>query len=163
MKKKYNDDDNNFEIDINKVENSLRTTVMVKNIPNKYDLTLILQTIDKNYKGKYDFFYLPIDFRNKCNVGYAFINFIDPKNIKSFYSEFHGKKWEKFNSEKICEIKYARIQGLEALIDHFQYSSVMNQQDKKLKPYIPQNSKEKIEELVERQKRYSGKIQAEAI
>jgi RNA recognition motif 2. len=36
---------------------------MIKNIPNKYDLTLILQTIDKNHKGKYDFFYLPIDFR----------------------------------------------------------------------------------------------------
>ena len=36
---------------------------MIKNIPNKYDRNLILQTIDKIHKGTYDFFYLPIDFR----------------------------------------------------------------------------------------------------
>lgn len=35
---------------------------MIRNIPNKYDLTLILETIEKNHKGKFDFFYLPIDF-----------------------------------------------------------------------------------------------------
>ena len=35
---------------------------MIKNIPNKYDQNLMLQTLDKNFKGKYDFFYLPIDF-----------------------------------------------------------------------------------------------------
>lgn len=36
---------------------------MIKNIPNKYNVDLMLQTINQNYKDKYDFFYLPIDFR----------------------------------------------------------------------------------------------------
>ena len=49
--------------------------------------------------------------QNKCNVGYAFINFIDPQSIVPFYQQYHGKKWEKFNSEKVCDIAYARIQG----------------------------------------------------
>ena len=44
-------------------------------------------------------------------MGYAFINFIDCLSIVPFYDEFHGKKWEKFNSEKVCAITYARIQG----------------------------------------------------
>ncbi|CBI33087.3 unnamed protein product, partial [Vitis vinifera] len=47
----------------------------------------------------YDFIYLPIDFKNKCNVGYAFVNMIDPLHIVPLHRA-NGKKWEKFNSEK---------------------------------------------------------------
>ena len=53
-----------------------RTTLMIKNIPNKYTQKMLLATIDEHFKGHYDFFYLPIDFKNKCNVGYAFINMV---------------------------------------------------------------------------------------
>lgn len=52
-----------------------RTTLMIRNIPNKYTQKILMQTIDaQGFYGKYDFFYLPIDFKNRCNVGYAFIN-----------------------------------------------------------------------------------------
>jgi hypothetical protein len=52
-----------------------RTTLMIRNIPNKYTQKILMQTIDaQGFCGKYDFFYLPIDFKNRCNVGYAFIN-----------------------------------------------------------------------------------------
>lgn len=40
-----------------------RTTVMIKNIPNKYTQRMLLQTIDKKFSGTYDFLYLPIDFK----------------------------------------------------------------------------------------------------
>ncbi|GLT83886.1 hypothetical protein SLE2022_021520 [Rubroshorea leprosula] len=59
--------------------------------------------------------YLPIDFKNKCNVGYAFINMIDPQQIIPFHKAFNGEKWEKFNSEKVALLAYARIQGKAAL------------------------------------------------
>jgi len=78
-----------------------RTTVMIKNIPNKYTQWMLLSKIDEGYKGLYDFFYLPIDLYNNCNVGYAFINFVLPIFILKFYEDFNGHKWNKFNSGKV--------------------------------------------------------------
>lgn len=40
-----------------------RTTLMVKNIPNKYTQKMLLSTVDELCRGTYDFFYLPIDFK----------------------------------------------------------------------------------------------------
>nr|WBY50567.1 hypothetical protein [Glycine max] len=106
---------------------------MIKNIPNKYTSKMLLAAIDECNRGTYDFVYLPIDFRNNGNVGYAFINMINPGLIILFYQVFNGKKWEKFNSEKVASLAYARIQGKAALIAHFQNSSLMNE-DKHCKP-----------------------------
>lgn len=83
---------------------------MIKNIPNKYNQKMLLTTIDESFAGMFDFFYLPIDFKNKCNVGYAFINVVRPEFIIPITRRFDNKKWEKFNSEKVCHISYARIQ-----------------------------------------------------
>jgi len=48
---------------------------------------------------------------------------------------FNGKKWEKFNSEKVASLAYARIQGKSALMSHFQNSSLMNE-DKRCRPIL---------------------------
>ncbi|KAK3270762.1 hypothetical protein CYMTET_20850, partial [Cymbomonas tetramitiformis] len=101
-----------------------RTSLMIRNIPNKYTQEMLLNTIDKTHQGTFDFFYLPMDFRNKCNMGYAFINLVDRVHITSFYEAFHDKKWQHFNSEKICRITYARLQN-KNLIAHFQNSSLL--------------------------------------
>mmetsp|Transcript_8652 Transcript_8652/g.31899 ORF Transcript_8652/g.31899 Transcript_8652/m.31899 type:complete len:1084 (-) Transcript_8652:411-3662(-) len=113
----------------------LRTTLMLRNIPNKYSQSMLLEKIDETHKECYDFFYLPIDFKNKCNMGYAFINMLDTHHVLSFYSHFNGKGWEKFNSEKVATVSYGRIQGRDALKDHFQNSSLMHE-EKRCRPII---------------------------
>ncbi|CAI8592090.1 unnamed protein product [Vicia faba] len=126
-----------YELDIDCIKRGKdnRTTLMIKNIPNKYTSKMLLAAIDAHHKGTYDFLYLPIDFRNRCNVGYAFINMTDPSFIVPFYKDFNEKKWEKFNSEKVASLAYARIQGKAALIAHFQNSSLMNE-DKRCRPIL---------------------------
>lgn len=128
----------NYVISLNLVLSHIdcRTTIMIKNIPNKYTQAMLIQAIDFHHPGCYDFLYLPIDFKNKCNVGYSFINFVDHRFIPAFYQEFDGKTWERFNSSKICALSYARIQGRAALEKHFQSSSIMIQDDTSMKPII---------------------------
>ena len=36
---------------------------MIRNIPNKYTQEMMIALLDVNYKGLYDFFYLPIDLK----------------------------------------------------------------------------------------------------
>ncbi|CEP18103.1 hypothetical protein [Parasitella parasitica] len=68
-------------VDLDKIQTGTdkRTTFMIRNIPNKYTQQMLIDYVNTTHKNKYDFLYLRIDFQNKCNVGYAFINFIDPK------------------------------------------------------------------------------------
>ncbi|XP_019415514.1 PREDICTED: protein MEI2-like 4 [Lupinus angustifolius] len=122
-------------------EQRLQTLRLVFSLPLlslfycRYTSKMLLVAIDEQCRGTYDFLYLPIDFRNKCNVGYAFINMIDPAQIVPFCQAFNGKKWEKFNSEKVASLAYARIQGKASLISHFQNSSLMSE-DKRCRPIL---------------------------
>ncbi|RKP25121.1 RNA recognition motif 2-domain-containing protein [Syncephalis pseudoplumigaleata] len=113
----------------------LRTTFMIRNIPNKYTQKMLIDTINETHRGQYDFLYLRMDFRNHCNVGYAFINFIDPRSVISFAMHHVGRRWNRFNSDKICRISYANIQGKQSLIDKFRNSSVM-EKDASYRPKI---------------------------
>lgn len=60
---------------------------------------------------------------------------------------FNGKRWEKFNSEKVASLAYARIQGKMALISHFQNSSLMNE-DKRCRPILFQPEGQGSRDLV---------------
>ncbi|CAG8468780.1 4095_t:CDS:2 [Paraglomus occultum] len=116
-------------IDLSAIEDGTdtRTTLMIRNIPNKYTQEMFLEWLDETHFGCYDFVYLRFDFINKCNVGYAFVNFIEPKMIISFAKARIGNKWSRFNSEKICNLSYASIQGSQALIEKFRNSSVLDE------------------------------------
>eukprot|EP00762_Andalucia_godoyi_P002259 ANDGO_07489.mRNA.1 Protein MEI2-like 1 len=118
-----------FQIQMDQVlcGNDIRTTVMLRNIPNKYTRDMLLEDLDMQFRCTFDFLYLPMDFQNDCNMGYAFLNFIAPTTIVPFFQAFHGRRWNRFNSEKIAEVTYAKIQGKQALIEHFKKSNVMLQ------------------------------------
>ncbi|KTW27350.1 hypothetical protein T552_02331 [Pneumocystis carinii B80] len=113
----------------------MRTTIMIKNIPNKFTQQMLQEYIDATNPKTYDFLYLRIDFRNRCNVGYAFVNFIDPISIVTFGQARVGTKWNRFHSDKICDISYANIQGKECLIEKFRNSCVMDE-DPSYRPKI---------------------------
>ena len=113
-----------------------RTTLMIKNIPNKYTISSFLEEINIYFKHTYDVFYLPIDYVNKCNLGFAFINFVEPFHIILFYELYRGKKWKKFKSDKICELLYAKYQNKKELLNHFEKGKVLLYDSAEKRPLI---------------------------
>lgn len=108
-----------------------RSSLMVRNIPNKYTQQMLLSEFAAagHSPNKMDFFYLPIDFKNKCNRGYAFVNFVNYKDIIPFVEDYNHRGWKRFNSDKICDITYARIQGKAAMLKRFENSALMAKDD----------------------------------
>ncbi|URE18647.1 terminal ear1-like [Musa troglodytarum] len=74
-----------------------KTTVMIKNLPNK--------------------------FTTGSNMGYAFVNFTSAVAAWRLYNFLHNYDWKFHGSRKICEVTYARIQGLPALQKQFRNST----------------------------------------
>ena len=121
---KKNKIDPAYKVSIEKLNSGeeRRTTMMVRNIPNRFTKDAMILEFNQHFEGEYDFFYLPIDFNNKCNVGYAFINFKTPKAMIAFHKRYNGNTWPKFKSNKVCAITFARLQGREAMLKHFEDS-----------------------------------------
>ena len=103
-----------------------RTTIMIRHIPNRYNLNLLMNEINNKFSEKYDVLYLPLDITNNSNLGFGFINFKNPIHILYFFSEFNNKKWNHFNSGKRCQIVYSKTQGKKELIKYIQRKNGIN-------------------------------------
>ncbi|KCZ78463.1 hypothetical protein H311_00502 [Anncaliia algerae PRA109] len=120
-----------YKIHIDDIINKhdIRKTCMIKNIPNKYTVDMLIDLLNEDHVGEYDFLYLRMDFVNECNVGYAFVNFKSCHSLISFYNKIHGKRWKNFSSHKIAELTYATMQGIEQIRNKFKYSSILSERE----------------------------------
>lgn len=121
--------DNN--LNIARIENGqdMRTTVMIKNIPNKMTDKDLMTFIERVCARRIDFFYLRMDFKNGCNVGYAFVNFITVDDLLRFAKARLGVRWNMYASEKVLQMSYANYQGKEALVEKFKNSAIMDERE----------------------------------
>ena len=135
---------------------------MIKNIPTKVQLADMLPLLDRNNKGRYNYFYLPIDLKSQCSVGFAFINFLDPLFILDFYLEFNCIRWSEImtfcNSNKMCEIVYGNVQGLEDIKKELENKNLMKKNDTRIKPIILDHVQTNPLEIQEVRQRYRNSV-----
>jgi len=105
------------------------TTVMLRNLPNNYNRSMILAMLDKEgFEGKYNFLYLPIDFRTRACMGYAFVNLVDPTYVPDFWAKFSGYSNWVVRSKKLCGVSWSEPhQGLESHVERYRNSPIMHE------------------------------------
>lgn len=103
------------------------TTMMIRNIPNRYTQKELIRELEAlGFTGSFDFLYVPIDKITLCNVGYAFVNFVDSSWARRCVETFDNYQFKKYRKVrgKIATVSVAHIQGLEANLRHYENSAV---------------------------------------
>eukprot|EP00892_Ulva_mutabilis_P001104 jgi/Ulvmu1/10995/UM007_0175.1 len=88
-----------------------RTTIMIRNIPCRWTAQDLLSVLSTVIGDTWDLLYMPCKNSDVAHAGYAFMNFKTASDTLNLYAAMHGRSWPNTRSSKICEIRYARIQG----------------------------------------------------
>jgi len=108
------------------------TTVMIRRVPRPYTQRMLLQELTvRGFDGLFNFLYLPFEVKQGVNVGYGFINFVEPKYAQAFKKEFDGIYLDKQMRMKGRPIRVhpAAVQGYDANHQHFMHTKTGQKQD----------------------------------
>eukprot|EP00929_Paragymnodinium_shiwhaense_P093733 TRINITY_DN53985_c0_g1_i2.p1 TRINITY_DN53985_c0_g1~~TRINITY_DN53985_c0_g1_i2.p1 ORF type:complete len:559 (-),score=85.61 TRINITY_DN53985_c0_g1_i2:89-1765(-) len=90
------------------------TTYMICNVPCRVTPRQVEDAVNSlGFANKYDYIHLPTGGRsrkNKSNLGYGFINFLNPADGRCFALAFHAYAFEKSTSSKTITVKPSFIQ-----------------------------------------------------
>jgi len=105
-----------------------KTTIMMRNIPNRYNQALLVTELEEfGFDGSYDFLYLPMNADRNGNRGYAFINFLAEESVRAFRDIYHGAVMGGIRSKEPISILPAALQGLEQNFAHYSSTRVMRE------------------------------------
>lgn len=115
-----------------------RTTVVFRNLPSHLSRSELVIVLDNaGFGSKYDFVYLPTNFRSMTVFGYAIVNFSDPADALAAFEKFRGAKVD--GQELITEWSNSQ-QGYDVLVNRYRDSPVMHSSvPEKHKPIILAN------------------------
>lgn len=106
------------------------TTVMIKNIPNKYTQDWLAQEILAT-GDLCNFVHMPMSKKRPSNLGYAFANFVSAGAARNFITCFEGHTWKKHpNSQRRAQVCFARLQGLQANLEFFMERRVAHSENR---------------------------------
>lgn len=122
--------DGNRQVDKPPTGTEYFTTVMLRNVPNKYTREMLIQLMDsEGFAGKYAFVYLPVDFKTHVGLGYVFVDMTSPSQAQEVRSHFEGFSQWGLPTDKVCNVSWSvpQQQGLDAQVQRYRNSPVMHE------------------------------------
>lgn len=105
----------------------LPTTLMIRNIPNRYtQQDLLVELEELGFAGLIDFLYMPRDKAAKASIGYAFVNFADGPSAQGCREVLSCHHFSRVGRSREALVSVAHLQGLEANRAHYEQSCVSN-------------------------------------
>lgn len=107
----------------------MRTTLMLRNLPNNYTRSMLVDLLDsEGFARRYDFVYVPHDFKTNAGLGFAFVNLVTPYDAECMKQQLEGFRRWCLPSSKTCTVGWSSEdqQGLSANIQRYRNSSVMH-------------------------------------
>eukprot|EP00443_Scrippsiella_acuminata_P064120 CAMPEP_0115394964 /NCGR_PEP_ID=MMETSP0271-20121206/12540_1 /TAXON_ID=71861 /ORGANISM="Scrippsiella trochoidea, Strain CCMP3099" /LENGTH=445 /DNA_ID=CAMNT_0002818657 /DNA_START=62 /DNA_END=1399 /DNA_ORIENTATION=- len=124
-------------------DDQTRTTLMLRNIPNNYTRAMLKELLDsEGFMCRYDFLYLPHDFKTQAGLGFAFVNLITHEDAERMRQHLTGFRRWAIPSSKTCAVGWSGPdqQGLAANIERYRNSSVMHKSvPEECKPLLLEN------------------------
>jgi len=110
-------------------DKEVRTTVMLKGLPDTYTRTMLLQLLDAaGFFGRLNFLYLPVDFKRERSLGYALINLVTPSEALRLGRHFEGFSNWCVEGGGMCTVAWCSPQqGLDAHVERYRNSPVMHE------------------------------------
>lgn len=115
------------------------TTLMIRNIPNRYTQRELMQELEEmGFADKFDFLYSPLDKGTMSNVGYAFVNFKTAQWASQCMQAFQSYRFKRHRktSGKVAAVSAAHLQGLEANLAHYEKTAVNSAKMKQRRPMV---------------------------
>lgn len=104
------------------------TTVMVRNLNKRLTQSDLVQRINEmGHRGLYDFAYMPMNFREEGNFGYAFVNFRSPTLAVNFTSQACIVEQDSADDSQRWQTSWSTCQGIEQNIERYRNSPLLHE------------------------------------
>lgn len=111
------------------------TAVTLRNLPHSYTRKMLLEVlVREGFDGLFNFVYLPMDFKTKTCLGYAFVNLASESSVTSFGKKFSGYQDWRVPSRKCGRVTWSKQQCLQDHVERYQNSPIMS-------PMVPEEYK----------------------
>lgn len=101
---------------------------MLRNMPNNQSREMLVELLKSlGFDQLFDFVYLPMDFRTRASLGYAFVNLVSHEAASEVFRAFNGFSRWSVRSRKVCSVNWSGPhQGLSAHLERYRNSDVMH-------------------------------------
>lgn len=105
-----------------------QTTLMLKNIPCRFNAALLKSTISAEHLKVIKMLHCPQSRKTGVSLGYAFVDFLNSRHARKFALDMEGKRLSN-TSSKACSFAIAHHQGVPALLAHLKGTKVHDLRD----------------------------------